>query len=201
MKRLKMMCSNPDELNLSQEELDKIWTFFNNGNSSTQAQANVLIAKIVDEVYKVLRALIINNIYQYMQRHDLYFWKLVGKVNTGKEEYLTTPQMKSLLLEVGYGVMGDNVFDDFMKVLEIKNGKFTYSVMMKYFSNAFVTVRKMPDAMTAQHPAQSLVTHSNSLHQQRSEKVSKIARKVLIGWPRIKFDLSNDEGIISKEEL
>lgn len=196
-----MMCSNPDELNLSQEELDKIWTFFNNGNSSTQAQANVLIAKIVDEVYKVLRALIINNIYQYMQRHDLYFWKLVGKVNTGKEEYLTTPQMKSLLLEVGYGVMGDNVFDDFMKVLEIKNGKFTYSVMMKYFSNAFVTVRKMPDAMTAQHPAQSLVTHSNSLHQQRSEKVSKIARKVLIGWPRIKFDLSNDEGIISKEEL
>ena len=201
MKRLKMMCSNPDELNLSQEELDKIWTFFNNGNSSTQAQANVLIAKIVDEVYKVLRALIINNIYQYMQRHDLYFWKLVGKVNTGKEEYLTTPQMKSLLLEVGYGVMGDNVFDDFMKVLEIKNGKFTYSVMMKYFGNAFVTVRKMPDAMTAQHPAQSLVTHSNSLHQQRSEKVSKIARKVLIGWPRIKFDLSNDEGIISKEEL
>lgn len=35
MKRLKLMCSNPDELTLSQEELDKIWTFFNNGNPST----------------------------------------------------------------------------------------------------------------------------------------------------------------------
>jgi hypothetical protein len=134
-----------------------------------------------------------------MQRHDLYFWKLVAKVNTGKEEYLTTPQMKTLLLEVGYSVMGDNVFDDFMKVLEIKNGKFTYSVLMKYFGNAFVTVRKMPDAMTAQQP--SLAVQSNSLHQQRSEKVSKIARKVLIGWPRIKVDLNNDEGIISREEL
>jgi hypothetical protein len=153
----------------------------------------------VDEVYQVLRALVINNIYQYMQRHDLYFWKLVAKVNTGKEEYLTTPQMKTLLLEVGYSVMGDNVFDDFMKVLEIKNGKFTYSALMKYFGNAFVTVRKMPDAMTAQQP--SLAAQSNSLHQQRSEKVSKIARKVLIGWPRIKVDLNNDEGIISREEL
>lgn len=146
MRRLKLMCSNPNDFNLSQEELDKIWTFFNNGNSSTQAQANVLIARIVEEVYRVMRALVINNIYQYMQRHDLYFWKLIAKANPGKEDYLTTHQMKSLLLEVGYGVMQDNVFEDFMKVLEIKSGKFTYSVLMKYFGNAFVTVKKIPDA-------------------------------------------------------
>jgi hypothetical protein len=56
-----------------------------------------------------------------------------------------------------------------MQVLEIKNGKFTYAVLMKYFGNAFVTVKKMPDALQAQKP--SLVAQTGSLHQQKSEKV------------------------------
>jgi hypothetical protein len=103
-----------------------------------------------------------------MQRHDLYFWKLIAKVNPGKEEYLTTSQMKTLLIDIGYSLM-DNVFDDLMQVLEIKNGKFTYAVLMKYFGNAFVTVKKMPDALQAQKP--SLVAQTGSLHQQKSEKV------------------------------
>ena len=168
MKKLKLMFLNATELTLSQEELDKIWTLLNNGNPSTQAQPNVAISKIVDEVYKILRAIVINNIYQHMQRHDLYFWKLIAKVNPGKEEYLTTSQMKTLLIDIGYSLM-DNVFDDLMQVLEIKNGKFTYAVLMKYFGNAFVTVKKMPDALQAQKP--SLVAQTGSLHQQKSEKV------------------------------
>lgn len=168
MKKLKLMFLNATDLTLSQEELDKIWTLLNNGNPSTQAQPNVAIPKIVDEVYKILRAIVINNIYQHMQRHDLYFWKLISKVNPGKEEYLTTSQMKTLLIDIGYSLM-DNVFDDLMQVLEIKNGKFTYAVLMKYFGNAFVTVKKMPDSLQAQKP--SLVAQTSSLHQQRSEKV------------------------------
>jgi len=97
-------------------------------------------------VFKLLRAFVINNIYQHMQRHDLYFWKLLAKVNPGKEEYLTTTQMKNLLIDIGYSLM-DNVFDDLMQVMEIRQGKWSYTALMKYFGNAFVTVKKMPDSL------------------------------------------------------
>jgi len=54
--------------------------------------------------------------------------------------------MKNLLIEVGYSLM-DNVFDDLQKCMEIRNGKWSYAVLMKYFGNAFVSIKKMPDAL------------------------------------------------------
>jgi len=50
-------------LSLNQNELDEIWKFFNKGSSNTEAQRPVNIDRIVDEIYQVVRARVINDVY------------------------------------------------------------------------------------------------------------------------------------------
>jgi hypothetical protein len=50
------------------------------------------------------------------------------------------------MIDIGCGNIRDNVYDDLTKeVIKARNGKLTYALLMKFFGNAFVTVRKQPD--------------------------------------------------------
>ena len=170
------------------EQVPTIWTSLNQDQTGT----TISVERIMEEAMNVKIAILINDIYAYMQKHDNYFWNLLKKINPGKEDYLNTTQFGALMREIKYYLLEEpNNLQDLTQFFGVQNGKFPYDLLKKYFGNAFVSSAKLPDPRPMKETNQ---TKPSLLNEERTKKLMLTARKVLCGWEKIRTELKSDAG-------